>query len=296
MGCNKCCKEDTCVNVRLQDLVELIYLINEEINKNSDRLVNHLFYGYKCKGNEEAVMFRLVCYSDLLSKYYLNINEGLGQCLCDDDIKHVIEKVKDIVSKTRIYGTKCDVVVDKEGVNAWVSENPYCVSREKWEELSYYVCGTIGLSLTMTPQEQCNITFDLIRESINCDVLYAFTVANKTCDLGIEVNRTDSECKIDYKLLQEKTNCDLSYSAYYELITKCNLTYDAIKTATECGIKFNVDDETFTCSTGATYNLSDVDCKSLYDISLLDFINYNGIDREKYLADYALNQQQKENL
>ena len=295
MSCNKCCKEDSCVNVKLADLDEQIYLINEEINKNSDRLINYLYYGYKCKGDEKAVMYKLGCYRDLLTKYYQNLNEGLGQCLCDDEIQSVIEKSKDLVFNNRIQ-YRCDIEVDESNVNAWIAENPYCVSREKWEELAYYVCGTIGLNLTMSTEKQCDITFDIVRESINCDVLYAFTVANKTCDIGVTVNRTDEECQIDYKLLQEKTNCDLSYQAYYELITKCNLTYDAIKTATECGIKFCVEDETFTCNTGATYSLSDVDCKSLYDVSLIDFINYNGIDREKYLADYALNQQQKENL
>lgn len=181
----------------------------------------------------------------------------------------------------------------------WLLDNPNCSGAADWEKLSYKICKGLGIEATLTKQKQCDITFDISRKIIPCELLYIINVANKACSLGYEIKRNKEECKLDWKLLIEKTNCDLTLNQYNSLINQ-GMTYDMMLYVYNSGCSLDVNGNECCVKTtrGTAYTFNELDLRKIPDPSNLSVgeIQCSIMSLEQYINDYKLNKQQLNSL
>lgn len=227
----------TCYPCYDQDLDALIYQSKVTLESLSNEIVKAKSFGFSCDANAEYKVKMLNIYLRLLEDDYRKLALGGNLCLTDYKMQSLIEKVRKLTTSCNIIGRR-DVTVDESGEDAWIAQNPYCVSRETWEKIAYKVCDAFNITLTSTEQV-CDLGFEIVRNIIPCDVMVAFSVYEEMCNLGFTVTRTEDECQIDFDILVSETNCDINFATYKELISE-NLTYDVIKTVVVLGMNFEI--------------------------------------------------------
>ncbi|MCA9397879.1 hypothetical protein KC573_03540 [candidate division WWE3 bacterium] len=248
MAKEKCC---ICYDPKLD---ALIYQSKATLENLSNEIVKSLSYGYSCDKNAKPKMDLLQNYLYVLEDENRKIALGGKPCLNCYVLQSLAEKVRKLTTSCNIALRK-DLIIDRSEEEAWIAENPYCVSREKWERIAHIVCEAFNLDIkivevtkdcdldleVMSVETVCDLTFEIVRNIIPCDIILAISAYQEACDLGLTITRSEEECKIDFDLLVEEVNCDLDLKAYQKLI-ECNLSFDVIKTVYENGCSFNIGD------------------------------------------------------
>lgn len=296
-----CCTpkcEKSCYNIDINQITGLINGISMFYDRQGEQKKAKLYYNFG-KGVDEHLLKELSFYKDYLIKYKERLIREAQQCVCPEEIQIVIERVIDIVPKELCGESFEDLVVDDSNFDAWLIENPNCSGAAEWEKLSYKVCTGLGLQVKLTPEKQCKITFDISRNLISCELLYAINIVNQACRLGYEVKRTKEECKLDWKLLLNRVDCNLSLHQYSQLIDK-GLTYDIILQVYEMGASLSLDGNECLLRTesGAEYTFSELDLRKIPTIEELttEFTSPSNLSLDKYINDYKLTQDQINSL
>ena len=173
---------------------------------------------------------KILRYLPILYKYLEVFLLGEKSCItefgCYDRIKQMIGEInRKTVFNERLE--RADLKITKK--DNWEIQHPDCISYERWNKLSYIVCSSLGITVSIE-KKMCDITYSLAKEIINCETFAAISVYNKACNLGYKVNTEEIQCKTEYKLLIDKyPKCDLTYKLYKEL-KKCDMTYDIVET------------------------------------------------------------------
>jgi hypothetical protein len=187
----------------------------------------------------ENKLKNLHSYFNILNNERINVELGGKGCLDCNQLQALAEKIRKITISCD-KSAKKDFSSDKSNIQAWISKNPNCVAREKWEELAYTVCGEFKLDIIST-EIKCDITFDIVKQIIPCDIIVVLSAREEVCNLDLKITRTEEECKLDFEILSEKINCDLTFSAYKTLVEN-NFSYDMIESIYENGCSIVVDD------------------------------------------------------
>lgn len=153
-------------------------------------------------------------------------------------------KYEDIVEKFTFdcISPEPEILVDSTFKEDWEIANPNCVNRKRWEKIAYKICAKYNLVVDINKIEAvCSLAFDIVKNTIHCDVLTSISIQQKMCDLNLEVNRSKAECDVDYKLLIEKhPNCNLTKREYIYLVEN-NYSFEIISNTYEHDLKFEVD-------------------------------------------------------
>lgn len=227
----------TCYDV---DLDKLIYQSKSTVDSLSAKKANARSVGFSFTHDAVVKLELLNSYLKILQDENLNISLGGKGCLNCNDLQKLAEKTRQITTNCSTSSRK-DQIVDDSKEAEWISKNPYCVSREKWEELAYRVCGDLRLELVAV-QDVCDITFELIRKLIPCDLMVSIAVYKQQCDLGLKIKRTEEECDLDFEILSSETKCDIDLKTYKTLVEK-NFSYDIIRNVYEHGCTLELNDE-----------------------------------------------------
>lgn len=229
----------------------LIYESKFTLERLSGEIVKSLYYGFNCDSRAESKMDLLQNYLAVLEDEYRKIALGGMPCLDCYDLQSLAEKVRKITTNCDLMGRK-DFILDESNLDAWIAQNPQCVSREKWERISYTVCKAFDLQIEVVPydcditveaisiEQLCDLTFEIVRSVIPCDLILAISVYQEMCDLSFEITRTREECKLDFDILVSETNCNLDFKTYLKLVD-CNLSFDIIRTAYDNGCTFTIE-------------------------------------------------------
>lgn len=284
MAKEKCC---ICYDPKLD---ALIYQSKATLEKLSNEIVKALSYGYSCDKKAESKMDLLQNYLYVLEDENRKIALGGKPCLNCYVLQALAEKVRKLTASCNM-GQRKDLIVDKSGVDLWLIDNPYCVSRKKWERIANIVCEAFNLDIEiknitddcdlsldiMSMETACDLTFEIVRNLIPCDIMLAISAYNEACDLGLEITRSEEECKIDFDLLVEEVECDLDLKAYQTLI-ECNLSFDIIKTVYENGCSFNIGDPVTLVTPMNEYPLEQLKFKGTPNLGVLRKLNINTSD------------------
>lgn len=276
----KCCT--ACHDAELD---ALIYQTKATLARLSDEIVKMRSFGFSCDKKAEPR-------SDLLGRY-LNVLEdenrkiALGGKPCLDCYKKqsLAEKVRLLTYSCKL-GLRKDLIVDESGADAWAINNPFCISRERWEKIATTVCAAFNLEININGVQDidtmCNLTFELVRQSVSCDILVAISVYQEMCDLKFSISRSEEECKIDFEILTEELDCDLDFEMYKYLI-ECDLSFDIIKTVYENGCTFVVGDPvSLVTPLGVIIPMQDFTIKGKPDIQTLKNLGVN-LDNSKFI-------------
>jgi len=228
--------ENCCVCYNF-DFDDLIYQSKSVLNILGQKKAESKKGGSSFSGGSK--IDKLESYLKLIEDEKLNINFGGKGCLDCDKLQSISEKIRRITA-TCEKSIRKNLFVDNSMEEKWIAQNPYCVAREKWEELAYRVCAEFKIDIESI-EEKCDITFEIVRSLIPCDLMVSLSVYEEVCDLKLEINRTEEECKIDFELLKSEVECDLNFRTYKTLIEN-NFSYDIIKNIYENGCTIVVDD------------------------------------------------------
>lgn len=217
--------QQCCTDIKMDVIKELIYRVEQQLAVASpDRLALFL-YDYP-RRYEDTYLDKLSRYLLILEKLEKSLLAEVSPCFECCDYETLIASLNTLLPKTRI---KCEanVLIDESERTAWELAHPFCISRTRWEELAYHVCGAIELTVKTTDLA-CDFTFDISTETLSCDTVATLSVYQKLCDLDFTMNRTDEECKIDFQLLIEKhPDCGVTFRSYKRLLD-CNMSFDII--------------------------------------------------------------------
>lgn len=244
-------KDTACTVCYDYQLDDLIYRMKVEISELSQEAVKSLHYGYSCDKKAEQKIRTLQSYLKQLESEYYNLAQGGKPCLEDYRMQMLAERIRKLTPSCSL-SERQDVIIDESGENAWIADNPTCVSRQKWEKLAATVATCLNLivesvpfdkkcEIVMTMDDACQLTFELVKELIPCDVIMAIYVHKTACELNMKITRTLEECKLDYELLLEQVDCDLTLNDYYRLV-ECNISFDVAKAILTNGCAINVND------------------------------------------------------
>jgi hypothetical protein len=227
----------TCCVCQDIDIEDLIYQCKSSLDVLAEKRVNSRKYGTPFNAHDKIK--QLESYLPIFEDERFNILSGGKECLTCDKLQLLAEKTRKITASCE-KSPRRNLKVDTSGVDKYIVGNPYCVSREKWEELAYRVCREFKLELTSV-ETKCDITFELIRKLIPCDIMVSIAVYKQQCDLGLKVTRNEDECKLDFEILTSEVPCDLDLKTYKTLIDN-NFSYDIIRNVYENGCTIELDD------------------------------------------------------
>lgn len=226
MSCCTC--PEICSLHDVKKLDELIYSLNVNLVSLSDKKVESLFYDYYDPNKIDFEINKLNALRKTLQRHKLGFYISDGSCVCSDNLQRIVEKAIKEVGKNSCPSVRRDVEIDESGLEAYLMTKPACVSYDTWNKFARGLCGDIGFTLT-ADKEVCDLTFDISREVIPCNLLYTLSIYKEMCDLDYKVNRTDEECKIDFDILAERyCNLNLKFKDFHTLVKDCNMSFNTI--------------------------------------------------------------------
>ncbi len=252
MSCHICLSDicdGGCCDAGYEALQSLQYGLKQKVAEIGDSYSMRLKEGYACKPSDLSIGNTLNTRSrdgisrngELLIEYkhiknllsvidteLSNLYNNTKSCLCPDVLCKIKDKAIEILGVSCFDECRKDIKVDSTNEQEWIAQNPYCVSREKWEENLYRVCSDMQVSLTVV-KKKCDILFDIVKEYQSCDLTYDFDSEFK-------------DCKVEFTLLKIPKDCKITYDIFSTL-RNCGISYNLIEKALECGITFDVDRE-----------------------------------------------------
>lgn len=248
---NKCqiCLNDQCdsgcCELSYSVLQDLVYGIKKEIARIGDNYANRLKSGYSCsptdfefrgnshtrdKLNEGA---SLILQYKKLSQLLFALNKELKNsyfenesCVLSKTVCNLKDQALSLLGFNCLGQCRQDIMVSTEGLEQWIETNPYCVAREKWEELLYAVCDEIQVSI------------EVVKHA--CDIIFEIQQEYKNCAIDFTVDLTEKDCRIQYELLVRDVDCSITFELFKELLD-CGISYNLIRTALSCGLSFDID-------------------------------------------------------
>lgn len=269
-----CCNDKKVHSVHsYRSLDELTYKIKQRLEQLSLMKIRNLFYGYHPEHHIDDEVNKLSVLKsslDRVKKSFLHIQKS---CLDDETIQKIVEKAQKIVGKAPCPSKRKDISIGEENLQKYLISGPKCVSYDTWNEFSRFICGKIGFTLS-AEREICDITFEISRNIVTCNLLYALSVHKEMCDLNYKVSRTKEECKLDYKLLLEKNpKCDLEFKSYLNYVHKHNLSFPIINEVYSSGLALAEEDgEVVLCTPLNNYNITKITPQSLEELLNLGFV------------------------
>jgi hypothetical protein len=236
----RCGNRESCYTPNLHELRDLIFAIDQKIASYGSSYVQHINWGYACFSTDRHKVKRLINYKKILRRYYLNLKDGLQQCLCPDEIQSIKGKVVALVDMVCCTASdRSDITIDYSAYDQWVISNPDCVVYNEWERVLKCITPEFLIVIEKL-EDECKVLFDMLVErdttaSENaCKVLAV--VEKMNCDIDFKIEIVPEECAIEYKILVEKFKCDFTLKAYVEL-KKCNLSFKVVTELLDCGYK-----------------------------------------------------------
>jgi len=149
-------------------------------------------------------------------------------CICSETICKLKDNALNILNIDCYNTCRLDLKVDENDEKEWTDANPYCVSREKWEELLYRVCSDMEITLTVVKKR--------------CDIVYSIHSEYQSCDIEFDLESHVKDCNIEYDILRSNKDCNITFDTFSTL-RSCNITFKTIADALDCGISFDIDRE-----------------------------------------------------
>lgn len=200
----------------------LLYRVERDLHFAATDEVNLFLYNYHPIIKNRKTLIRLLA---ILKKIEEELINNIPSCFTDKQLLKLQSLVKLNTNPAAI--TCYPILVDGSKKQEWELAHPYCISRTRWEELAYKICGDLKFDIKVI-DKSCDLLFDLTTNTISCNTTAALSIHQKLCDLDYKVKRTDKECAIDYNLLLENhPDCGITYNLYKRLID-CNMSYDII--------------------------------------------------------------------
>lgn len=307
------CKAQGCPTVSIKDTEELLARINYKITVLSEKIKNNLIHKHPITFERDH-LDRLLIYRRSLLKHQNRLlrSQNLNiKCLSDKKIQKIFEQAKHLLGvgyspeKSLHYKITDNIpilenglTIDSSKTNSWLVSHPYCAPVELWEKLAYYVCGKLNIEIEVE-EIKCNLTYEIIKESIPLEVLSGLSIGSLTKKNKIFNKRSSDECKLDWEILVEDQSCDIDYDVYISLVQDCNLSYDIIAEAYKCGLSFSlVNGQCYLEGKNLTYKINDINFNSpITSLETLElegskFSNSHSLERtklEKLISDYQLN-------
>lgn len=316
------CRIQGCEVISLQDTLDLISRINYKITLLSDKIKNNLVHKHPLTNEKEHIQ-RLLIYRKSLTRYKNRLirSENLNtpcKCVSDKKIQRIFEQAKHLIGvgyspekslhyllTNNIPSLEDGLSIDATNLTNWLSKNPYCAPVDLWEKLAHHVCGKLQVDIEVE-EIKCNLTYEILKESIPLEVLTGLSIGGVAKKNKIYNKRSSDECKLDWELLVEEVKCDLDYDVYISLVEDCNLSYDIVAEAYNCGLSFTLNNgQCYLEGKNFSYKIADINFNSpitsLESLSLdgVKFSNTHSIERtklEKLISDYALTEKQLRNL
>lgn len=266
LDCDICVVEELacCSNHSVNALDEIIYNINSAIADMGKELLYHELYGYKikeCKNLDKYI--QLKTQRDSIKKHMVASIKNATTCLKCKELEIIIENVKKILGHSCYVFVRGDIEIDSTNKTQWDTDNPYCVSREKWEELAYKVCDSLGIDISITSlDELCDIAFNTIITPQLCNIIDRFKIEKQNCDPNYELIINEQQCELDYNLLIHSTSCTLDFELYKELL-HCNLDATFIQEIYSCDMELKLTKEKQNCAILVTTTGTEIDLCSL---------------------------------
>lgn len=276
LDCDICIVEELacCSNHSLEAIDDVIFSIDNTIADMGKELLYNELYGYKideCK-NIDAYT-KLKTQKEILKKHFIALKKNATSCLTCKELEITIENVKKLLGHSCNVFMRDDIKVDSSNKLTWDTENPYCVSREKWEALAYHVCEGLGINVSITPlHELCDITFNTIITPQLCDIIEDIRIIKQNCDTEVKLVVTQQQCELDYNMLIQSTSCNIDFELYKELLN-CNLSANIIKEIYSCDMKLETSSEKQGCAVLVTVTGTKLDLCSLTSDLETELIN-----------------------
>ena len=183
--------------------------------------------------------------------------------------------------------------VNSVNKSIWEENNPECVNRKQWEKIALKICNKYTIEIERIPLDTvCDISFEIVKKTISCEVLTTIALQKKLCDLNITINRTKDECATDYKLLIEKhPSCNLNKKEYFCLIDS-NFSFEMVSLIYDNNLSLEVD------SKGKVTLISPIRRYKIPDELKVNDVIYTS-DKQlihKILQDYNISKKTKENI
>jgi hypothetical protein len=317
-----CKKSQGCTTVDLQETIKLLSRINYKTSTLSEKVRNNLTRKHPLT-NEKEHLEKLLVLKKSISRHKnrllrsVNLNKVSKSCISDKKVQKIFEQAKHLLGigyspekslhyilASNIPVLEDGLIIDSSNLNSWLVEYPYCAPIELWEKLAYRICGKLNIDIVVE-EIKCNLTYDIIKESLPLEVLSGLSIGNITKRNNILNKRSSDECKLDWEILVEEQDCDIDYDVYISLVEQCNLTYDIVAEAYKCGLSFKLDNgQCILEGKNFSYNLTDINFGS--PITSLETLEEDGIKfstntlervkLEKLIADYQLNEKQLRKL
>lgn len=250
MGCKVCLNElcnGGCCDVSYDTLQDIAYNLRLRIAEMGNNYEKRLKEGQSCspadfdfkaesiertKLSKSAELIiehkHLTQLLFVINKEIKNLYNDVDSCLKTKTLCKIKDKALSILGFNCLGECRKDIKIDSTAEQSWIEDNPYCVSREKWEELLYRVCNDLQVSITVVKQ-RCDLVYDIVREYRDCSIDYNLT-------------KTEKDCRIVYNVLRNDIDCNISYDIFRSLLD-CGITYDTIRASLVCGIEFDIDRE-----------------------------------------------------
>lgn len=288
---NCCCQhtynDSPCLSITPSEIDNLIFQLRFEYNKQASKVQKNLAYGYGSVTKHTNRQEKILLVQSALEDLYRSLINNASICLDCNRLNLLIDKARGLTTKYPKSQPRTDLHVDDSGETAWLVQNPYCASYEKWEKLAYTVCEQLTIDIELLSREVlCDLTFDIARNIVTPGVLRGLSAYSQACQLEWEITRTKKECEIDYELLLEKVeDCDITLEFYNELIDH-NITYSLIAAVYKAGLSFEiVHGCPFLVTPTNRYNMHDLQfdtlvtdidtevCQAVADDDLVDYLN-----------------------
>lgn len=214
----------------LEDIDAAICSAEETMAHLGTKMHEEKAYGYKCYDSKKHIEIGIL--TRYLRKYKRQVmwgGEGVKPCFTDRQLQEAIERVKGLSIMNCCTGCKSSLTIDDTQRDEWNENNPWCVSREKWERLAHQVCDDLKLKVTST-EVACDLAYTITSEEVDCTLAYA-----------IESYRKD--CKIEFDVTEDtwkKSGCKTPYDECKKLST-CGISFDMISDLDKCGIEVRYD-------------------------------------------------------
>lgn len=276
LDCDVCIVDELacCSDHSIDNIDNIIFNINEAIADMGRELLHNELYGYRIKECKDINAYtQLKTQKEVLEKHLHAVIKNASTCLTCKQLEVIIENVRKFLGHDCRVFMRNDITIDSSDKAVWDKANPYCISREKWEQLAYHTCEIMGIDIKITSlNELCNITFDTIMTPQLCDIVEEFKIEKRNCEAGISVVVQEQQCELNHKLLVTSTSCDMDLGLYLELL-KCNLTAKIIQEVYSCDMQLKLSETQQNCAMLITTSGTEINLCSLNSDLETELIN-----------------------
>lgn len=127
----------------------------------------------------------------------------------------------------------------------YLRSNPQNCSIKDWERIAYKICKEVGFKVIIEDisKKQCDIAFEIQRESIPIKCLISLFIVEKLEECKIKYNIEKGivdECEFDFKILKStKEQCQIDYKMFIEQVNNCNLSFNEYYNLNKKGLNFH---------------------------------------------------------